>query len=211
MKKNCVVRRVLVLGCLLMVWGCGNTQPTHFYLLRAMDPPLSRASVEAIDSGLSLGLGPISLAKYLDRPQIVTRASPHEIHLAEFHKWASPLKGHVSQILEENLSQLLATEGIVSYPWKRSNLPNFQLSLDIIQFDGIQSEEAVLKVRWMLAKDAGKTVLHNKTSEFSEIVQGPAYEDLAKAMSRMLASLSREIADAINVRSTLAITDSKPK
>ncbi len=203
MKENCVLSRVLVLGCLLMVWGCANTQPTHFYLLRALDSSESQISQASKVSSHSLGLGPIILAKYLDRPQIVTRASPHEIHLAEFHKWASPLKDHVSHILEENLSQLLATDGIVSYPWKRSNLPEYQMSLDIIQFDGIQSDEAVLRVRWMLAKDDGKTVLQKKTSEFSEIIQGPAYEDLVKAMSRMLASLSREIADAIPVSSTL--------
>lgn len=202
-----MMKRVLCLGLmvigLLNLSACANTQPTHFYLLRALDP-VSPVSLDTKESSLSLGLGPISLAKYLDRPQIITRKSPHQIHLAEFHKWGAPLKEHVSQILEENLSQLLATDGIVSYPWKRSNLPDYQLSLDIIQYDGIQSEEAVLRVRWMLAKDDGKTVLQKKSSEFSEIIEGPAYEDLVKAMSRMLASLSREIADAIQGSSTLS-------
>ncbi len=204
MKKYDVRSPIVVLGCLLMVWGCANTQPTHFYLLRAMDPPLGRALSKVRDSPLSLGLGPIRLAKYLDRPQIITRKSAHEIHLAEFHKWGAPLKEHVSHILEENLSQLLATDGIVLYPWNRSNLPEYQLSLEIIQFDGIQSEEAVLRVRWILEEGDGERVLQKKTSQFSEVIQGPEYEDLVDAMSRILASLSREIADAINVQSTLS-------
>ena len=195
-----MMKRFLSLGlmvmCLLNLSACANTQPTHFYLLRAIDP-VSRVSLETQQSPPSLGLGPISLAKYLDRPQIITKISPHEIHLAEFHKWGAPLKEHVSHILEENLSQLLATDGIVSYPWKRSNLPDYQLALEIIQFDGIQREEAVLRVRWVLAEGVGKKVFQKKTSQFSEIIQGPAYEDLVEAMSRMLASLSREIADAI--------------
>ncbi len=184
--------------CLVNLSSCANTQPTHFYVLRAIDS-VSGVSLETQQSPFSLGLGPISLAKYLDRPQIITRKNSHEIHLAEFHKWGAPLKEHVSDILEENLSQLLATDGIVSYPWKRSNLPDFQLSLDIIQFDGRQSEEAVLRVRWVLAEDDGRRVLHKKTSQFSEIIQGPAYEHLVEAMSRLLSSLSREIADAIQV------------
>ena len=201
-----MMTRVLSLGlmtvCLLDLWACANTQPSHFYLLRALDPA-SRASLDVKSSNLSLGLGPISLAKYLDRPQIITRKSLHEIHLAEFHKWGAPLKEHVSHILEENLTQLLGTDGVVRYPWKRSNLPEYQLSLDIIQFDGIQREEAMLRVRWMLAKDDGKTVLQKKASEFSEIIQGQAYEDVVEAMSRLVVSLSREIADAIQVSSTL--------
>ena len=200
------MKRVLSLGlitvCLLNLGACANTQPTHFYLMRALDP-VSRASLEIESSSLSLGLGPISLAKYLDRPQIITRQSVHEIHLAEFHKWGAPLKEHVSHILEENLIHLLGTDGVVRYPWKRSTLPDYQLSLAIIQFDGIQREEAVLRVRWILAKDDGRIVLQKKTSEFSEVIQGSAYEDVVEAMSRVLVSLSREIADAIQVSSTV--------
>ncbi len=201
------MKRVLSLGlmaiCLLNLAACANTQPTHFYLLRALDP-VSRASLETKPSSLSLGLGPITLAKYLDRPQIITRKGPQEIYLAEFHKWGAPLKEHVSHILEENLAHLLGTDGVVRYPWKRSKLPDYQLSLAIIQFDGIEGKEAVLRVRWMLARDAGKRVLQKRTSQFSEIIQGPDYEDLVEAMSRMLASLSREIADAILLQSTLS-------
>ena len=200
------MKRVLSFGlmalCLLSLGACANTQPTHFYLLRALDP-VSRASLDVKPSSLSLGLGPISLAKYLDRPQIITRKSVHEIHLAEFHKWGAPLKEHVSHILEENLTHLLGTDGVARYPWKRSNLPDYQLSLAIIQFDGIQREDAVLRVRWMLAKNDGKIVLQKKTSEFSEVIQGSAYEDVVEAMSRVLVSLSREIAEAIQVSSTL--------
>ena len=201
---NSVLRCGFVMVCLLMPLGCANTQPTHFYLMRAMDSALSRVSGETKNSDLSLGLGPISLAKYLDRPQIVTRQSHHEIDLAEFHKWGAPLKDHISQILEENLSHVLGTEGIVPYPWKRSSLPDYQLSLDIIQFDGTQSQEAVLRVRWILERVSGKTVLEKKTSQFSEIIQGPDYEDLVEAMSRLLVSLSKEIAEAIQLRSSVS-------
>ncbi len=190
----------LLILCLLNVWGCANTQPTHFYVLRAMDTSSSSTSVEMKKPGISLGLGPISLPKYLDRPQIVTRVSAYEIDLAEFHKWAAPLQENVSLVLEENLSALLATEGIVSYPWNRSKAPDYQLSLDIIQLDGIKNQEAMLKVRWTLAREDGRTVFHEKTSQFSEVIQGSQYENLVEAMSRLLTSFSKESADALNSR-----------
>lgn len=197
----------LAIICLLNVWGCGNTQPTHFYLLRAMDSSLSHVALETKESGISLGLGPISIPKYLARPQIVTRVSSHEIDLAEFHKWAAPLKENVSHVLEENLSTLLRTEGVVSYPWNRGNLPDYQLALDIIQLDGTNNQEAILKVRWKLIK--GKSVIQKKTSQFSEVLPGPDYEDLVEAMSRMLAAFSQEIADVLNVRSPSSLKGPK--
>ena len=133
----------------------------------------------------------------MHRQQIVTKASAHEVELAEFHKWAEPLQENATNVLQENLSVLLSTDRIVQYPWKRSNLPDYKLSLEVMQFDGTKSQEAVLKVRWTLMGDKGKSVLQRKTSQFSEMLRGSEYEDLVEAMSRMLASLSQEIADAI--------------
>jgi len=204
-RKKTMMRGARGLGvataCLLTLWGCANTQPTHFYLLRAMDSSTHSVMVETPRSGVSLGLGPIRFPKYLDRPHIVTRLSSHEIDLAEFHKWAEPLKDNVINVLNENLSALLSTDRIVQYPWKRSNPPEYQLSLDVIQLDGKKHQEAVLKVRWTLVGNKGKRILQKKTSQFSEILRGSDYEDLVEAMSRMLASLAREIADIINVPS----------
>ncbi len=188
----------------LNVLGCGTSQPAHFYLLRAMSPDSDAGLSETKASSLSLGLGPISLPKYLDRPQIVTRISSHEIDLAEFHKWGAPLKDNLVSVLHENLSKLLSTNRIVEYPWNRSHLPDYQLSLEVMQFDGTKNQEVSLSVRWRLAGDDGKRVLQEKTSQFSEIIQGSDYEDLVEAMSRMLALLSREIADALNSRSPVS-------
>jgi len=178
--------------------GCGTSQPSHFYLLRALSPASVSGLSETKQPGLSLGLGPVSFPKYLDRPQIVTKASAHEVELAEFHKWAEPLSENASHVLAENLSALLSTDRIVQYPWKRPYHPDYQLSLEVIQFDGTKSQEAVLKVRWTLVGDDGETLLVKKTSHFTEPVGGLDYEDFVQAMSRTLASFSQEIADAIN-------------
>ncbi len=186
----------------LSVLGCGTSQPSHFYLLRAMSPASDAGLSETKASSRSLGLGPVTLPRYLDRPQIVTKAGTHEVELAEFHKWAEPLQENVADVLQENLSILLSTDRIVQYPWKQSNPFDYQLSLEVLQFDGIKSQEAVLKVRWMLTGEDGAKVIHQKTSQFSEILRGPDYEDLVEAMSRMLDSLSKEIANVIMAGST---------
>ena len=201
---NMIIKRFcvsVVCLCVLNFLGCGTSQPSHFYLLRALSPASGSSLAETKQSNLSLGLGPITFPQYLDRPQIVTQASAHEVELAEFHKWAEPLSENTSHVLAENLSALLSTDRIAQYPWKRSIYPDYQLSLEVIQFDGTKSQEAVLKVRWSLLGDDGETVLQEKTSRFSESLRGPDYEDLVEAMSRMLAAFAREIADIINVHS----------
>jgi uncharacterized lipoprotein YmbA len=181
--------------------GCGTSKPSHFYLLRALSLASASGLSETKQSSLLIGLGPVTFPKYLDRPQIVTRASAHEVELAEFHKWAEPLNENVSHVLAENLSALLSTDRIVQYPWKSSINPDYQISLDVIQFDGTKSQEAVLKVRWTLVGEDGETLLVEKTSHFTEPVEGLDYEDFVQAMSRTLDSLSKEIVDAINDRS----------
>jgi uncharacterized lipoprotein YmbA len=178
--------------------GCGTSQPSHFYLLRALSPTSASDLSETKQSSLSIGLGPVTFPEYLNRPQIVTKASAHEVELAEFHKWAEPLNENTSNVLAENLSALLSTDRIVQYPWKRSEHLDYQLSLEVIQFDGTKSQEAVLKVRWTLVGEDGETLLVKKTSRFTEPVGGLDYEDFVQAMSRTLNSLSKEIADAIN-------------
>ena len=203
------VREICVVAvCLLSVLGCANTPPTHFYLLGAMPPSSASINLEPQGLSTSLGLGPIHFPKYLDRPQIVTKMTAHEIELAEFHKWAEPLKDNVTHVLKENLSVLLGIDRIVSYPWTRSNLPEYQVSLDIIQLDRTIQDEAVLKVRWTLIRGNGTDVLKNKTSHYSEVLHGSDYEGLVAAMSRMFATFSQDIADAIHARSSVGSENS---
>jgi uncharacterized lipoprotein YmbA len=193
--KLMVFRLSVVCVCVLNLSGCANTQPSQFYLLQALSSPPALSETKPFSQ--ALGLGPITFPQYLNRPQIVTKASAHEVELAEFHKWAEPLQENVANVLEENLSVLLSTDQIVKHPWKRASLLDYQLSLDVIQFDGTKNREAVLKVRWTLVGEDGGTLLVKKTSHFIEPVGSLDYEDFVQAMSRTLDSLSKEIADAI--------------
>ena len=194
-----VIYLVLFGLCAVNFVGCANTQPTHFYLLQAMGESAAPVTLESTQPAISLGIGPIDFPKYLDRPQIVTRISAHEINLAEFHKWAEPLQENVANVLEENLSALLSTDRIVQYPWRRSNHPDYQLTASIIQFDGTTNQETVLKVRWALIESGSKRILQKKISQFSEVLLGAEYENLVEAMSQTLASFSQEIASAVNL------------
>ena len=64
---------VLALACLLSLAACaGGNAPVHFYMLS----PLAKTESAAIlnTDMPAIGVGPVTMAAYLDRPQIITRS-----------------------------------------------------------------------------------------------------------------------------------------
>ena len=93
--------------------GCAVTQPANFYTLSpAAEPTVAKRSAE----GLVVGLGPITLPQYLDRPDIVTREGANQMQLAEFNKWAEPLEPMLTRIMAEDLYALLDASDVIPIP-----------------------------------------------------------------------------------------------
>ena len=94
-------RRPAVLGaCLALaaLAGCGLTQPTKFYTLSTVTEP-AKAPVPA--RGLVIGLGPLTVPPYLDRPDIVTRVGANGMRLGDFSQWAEPLEPQLTRIIAD--------------------------------------------------------------------------------------------------------------
>jgi uncharacterized lipoprotein YmbA len=199
MKKDLRIKLTAYVLCtlLLIIGACGRTQTAKFYTLNALTDP--QPGEQAVRSGeeAAVGLGPIRLPEYLDRPQIVTRAGPNEVRFADYHRWAGPLAGHVSSILAENLSNLLGSNRVALFPWKSTTPIDCRVEIDIGRFDGKPGGTVVLQSRWTVFPEDRKRVLASKSSSLSEPVNGNGYEALVAAQSRALAALGREIAEAI--------------
>lgn len=192
-------RIIVTCVTLLTVFGCGTSQPSHFYLLRALSPSSVSGLSDTKASSLSFGLGPVTLPKYLDRPQIVIQSGGHEVELAEFHKWAEPLSENVSQVLAENLSVMLSTDRIEQFPWRRTTPVDYQIVVDVLQFDGTRDGEAVMSARWSLLGGDEQTVFTTRKTHVTHHPTSQNFESLVEAMSQNLEDLSREIAEAIKL------------
>jgi uncharacterized protein len=185
---------IAVIGLLFIsLAGCASTNPTRFYLL---SPLPDGSGVKASDACVNLGVGPIKLAEYLNRPQIVTRASTNELILGQFDRWAEPVQDTFSRVLAENLTRLLCTKSVVLYPWRSSTQLDYRVEAEVIHMDGALGREASLEVWWSIW-DGGKKVLISRQSKFREPVAANNYEALVQAQSRLLASFSREIVEAM--------------
>ena len=178
----------------LLAGGCGTTKPSRFYTLSTFaDSELKSDVAKDMELGV-IGIGPIRIAHYLDRPQIVTRIGPNRFEIAEFDRWGGTLQDDFSRALAENLTTIFPGKPIARSPWGRSTVIAYQIPVDVIRFDGELGQGVELVAQWQILSDNGNQQRSSKRTSISQSVVGSTYDDLVAAKSRLVAELAREIA-----------------
>jgi uncharacterized lipoprotein YmbA len=196
------IRAAVILTALLTVLtGCmnlvtGKSPATRYFLLepetRAM--PVPDRQVE--HSGAVIGIGPVVVPPYLDRPQMVTRVSAQELAADDFNQWAEPLKANIARVMGEDLMALIGGARIRLYPWPGSTDIGYRITMNVFRFDADASGNVVLMASWrILGNDPGHPVIERRTTIETKS-DGNGIDDRVEAMSRALAGLAREVADA---------------
>jgi uncharacterized lipoprotein YmbA len=195
---------VVVVSCLLLAgpacFSLGkNGPPTKFYMLSATTPSDAKVGEGGQMAPAFIGVGPIRIPSYVDRPQIVSRGAGYEMEIADFASWAEPLKDSFGRVLAESLARDLKTKSIVLFPWASEVPVDHQVQLEVIRFDGTLGKTVVLDVGWMIYGRPRKGLLVNKHSMIYTDTQGPDYGALVQAMSETIQKLSSEIASEITM------------
>ena len=191
--RYCLPAGVLALlgVCLLGLSGCASSSPTRLYVLPSMTG--AETASPAAPRDLTIGVGPVTLSPYLDRLPIVTRASRARLVLGEFDQWAASLQDLVTRALAENLSLLIPTESVVLHPWSRTVEPDYQVTVDVMQFDAGPSGEVILAARWRLL-NAKEQALVMRQARFTAAAGRRDYEATIIAMGHTLDALSQDMA-----------------
>jgi uncharacterized protein len=81
------VRRLALVTLVVLLIGLGAcaSTPSRFYILNTLSASETIPGTAAAQ-GPVIGVGPITLPKYLDRPQIVTRVGRNQLALSEFDR-----------------------------------------------------------------------------------------------------------------------------
>ena len=181
-----------------IICGCQSASPpVAFYTMDAMPPPLAGVPSGDMRQDMLIGVGPLTIPRAIDRPQVVTRVSANRIHVAEFHRWAGAIEEEILRVLADNISLLLDTHRVAAYPWGRHFKPDYQVFVDIHQFDGTMGRKVLLRANWTITGTAAAKVLASRRSLIQEKVSGADYEALVAAKSRAVLSLSRDLAREI--------------
>jgi uncharacterized lipoprotein YmbA len=192
------VDRMFVLVALIliaMLAGCGSSPSARLYLLAAdSSVPVPSATGE----GPTVLVGPVELPVYLDRPQIVTRTTPTEIELAEFDRWAEPLKINLPSVLRDNLAILLNAPATRTLHIKQPGRYDYQVSVTVSHLEAGADGTAVLTAQWQIQGSDGEVLVPMRQSHVQEAVDPEGgISSLVVAESAAVAKLSREIAEAV--------------
>jgi uncharacterized protein len=173
----------------------------RYYTLASSAEPAVKSA-----SGLTVGLGPVTLPGYLSRPALVTRMGDTQVHYAEGDLWAEPLAKQFTRTLSEDLSRALSGARIMDYPWYPGAPVDVAVAVTVVAFEVDSTGTATLNASWTVRDPQSRKVGYEGQSAIVEPAGGTPGEasvDAAvAALSRALARLSRELALAIvtNVR-----------
>jgi uncharacterized lipoprotein YmbA len=189
-----VSRLVAIFIVLILLGGCARSQPANYYILRSLQNPGPEAGAVGTQQAPAIGVGPVKIPAYLDRPQMATRSTPDSLKFAEFDKWAEPLEKNLTRVIADNLSVLVPSGHICIYPWASSMQVQYQITLEIIHLEKMPDGHVMLDASWNILGNGGEKLLVMKRSKLIMPVESAGFEAIASAESRAVEALSREIA-----------------
>ena len=194
--------KVIFLAVLLAVSGCspfgaGTRHPTENYVLNSLYSEETQPQPLADLSDIGVLVGPIRMAMYLDRSDVVIRNSRNEVEIADFASWAGPLRENFSRVLAENLSHWLNTKKVAIFPGTKLKFFDYNIQMNVARFDGRPGDKAHLRVRWLIMDQNRKNMLYNDATTLSRPTENDTIESMIAAQSVLLGDFSREIAKTI--------------
>jgi hypothetical protein len=184
-----MIQRFASLLAVILLSGCA-TGSKSFYVLTADGPAPS-------GGGQGIGVGPITLAEYIDRSNLVISQSANELVVAENHRWAGDLSAAVARVMAANLGRRLHTGNVRTYPWRNDSEINYQVTIDIRQLHGGADGYAVIEAGWRAYALPDRKLKASRTFVDREALGGDGYAALVTAQSRLLSRLAGDIAGGL--------------
>jgi len=195
MYSNKAIQILFLSVVVFAVSACGKTPAARFYALSPMAPQ-SNAVHGSKDDKMLIGIGPVKVAAYLDRSEIVTRNSPTTIELASFDRWAEPFEAMIASALAENISTMLPAVQTMVDPWPEAEI-EYQLLIKIKKFDSDNAGNIQLHASWGILQNATRKM--STVNESKIVVPGSAgeFDAIIINMSKALLKLSQEISQEL--------------
>jgi uncharacterized protein len=200
------MRRILLIAfsCSLFL-SCQHSPQKNFYYLTAQPnlaqssvttPEKSTAQTESRKINQLIGIGPIEVADYLNRSQIIDNQSNNSLNMADNAFWAEPLDKSIARVTALNLTQANSTRNFVYFPWRSDSKPRYSIRVRVDELSRT-ANQAKLNANWELMDNDTKSNLLRKNFTRSTSVDSGA-KALAQAYSKLLAELASEMNAELN-------------
>lgn len=191
---------ITLLLCVIMlgVYGCAQrSQPASFFLLSPSLPETEKTYQQSINQPVKISVGPVWMAPYLKRKQLVLRSGENKLIIKEFNRWGEPLQKNFQRVLVENLSLLLLSPHIYEYDRHLGQDVDFQVIIDVNRFDINDNGQAVLSAFLSINDSKGKRLFRDKTVIRLES-KDLEPESIVKTLNKLLSDFSNKIAKTIH-------------
>ena len=195
---NTGLKLFLILLVTAFISACsvvGKSRSSQFYVLDAtIDQPLGDSMED-----LRLGVGPIAIPGYANRPQMVTKTDTAELRIEEFARWAEPLEEMFTRTLSQNIRALTNSQEIHSHPWPKLVEYDYRIGAKVIKFENDSQGNALLVVHWgLIHQEDLKKVTNITYSEYRATAKSSDFSSRVDALNDTLAQFARDIVASLN-------------
>jgi uncharacterized lipoprotein YmbA len=194
--RNPVICRAVAIVTAGLAVGCLGSSPN--VSLYTMNAVTETRATDAPD-GLAIGVGPIRIPRYLDRPEWVTRpgGSTSLLEVDDVRRWAGGFSSNVLSALGEDLGAKLDTQQVVVYPTQTAIALDYRIGVDFHAFEAIGGNAVVVRASWVIRSgNAGGGPWSGYFATRRDIAGGGP-EGLVTAHNEALALLADAIATRI--------------
>jgi uncharacterized lipoprotein YmbA len=197
-KRHLELLGLVLFSTLIVLTGCrSSTSPVEFYTLSPLPDVTEANKIAGLQKNIAVGVGPLQIPKIIDRPQIITRIGPNKVNVDEFHRWAGSVYEDFLRAVTLNLSALLQSSLVVAFPWEDYFYPDYQIYMEVHQFDGRLGQYVQLETTWTITGREEREILFVRKSLIREPTGGEDFDAFIAAKNRILATLSQQIAQGI--------------
>jgi uncharacterized lipoprotein YmbA len=188
-------RHILAIGSLTLLLAACASAPTRFHTLDPV-PPAAAAAGRALAPPVRLDS--VTLPAELDRPQIVRRAGPGNLDVADDDRWAGPLDEIARHALATDLAQRLPPGSTIRPDDPAPPKLLRGLDVEIDRFEGDLAGGVVLAAHWTLLDSAGNQPAASHEERIEIPAGGAAIDATVAGMSGALGLLADRIAAAVS-------------
>lgn len=190
---NFMIRLTVLIFIALFISGCvGVSAPTRLYLFSS-EGELSSCSSSASQQLATVSVGPVSIARYLDRTGIVTEMKTPLLSVGEFDLWAEPLSDGLTRSLVGQLTG--EREGIcfIASPWASNVSGDYQIIIDLIELRTTSEGDAFIDVRWWLKGRGTDRLIPSRVFQSSERLSGVDAKSVVIGYDALVKQFAQEI------------------
>ncbi len=194
MKKTTTLWSIIMIcGLVTTLAGCFQATPVRQYVL--ITEPIPRALDHNFEA-MTILIGPVKLANYLDQSRIVRRHGPTRIDSLTGHQWAGDLAEMISHKLIAELGGLLKPARVLAYPAGTAGQGR-RVAIDILRFEGTDDKNAIIEANWTIFDLESKELIKTQSSLIQVQLPDDSFEALTTALSKGWTQLGQEMAASI--------------